>query len=287
MNICLKVNIQKNNAVKCAKRIINLLSGEGATILMKSDARHHFESYGYIKYYDHDDDLFASSDKAITVGGDGTIIHNARHAAENHIPLIGVNAGRVGFAAEIEPTEIQLLTKLLSNDYSVDKRMVLEIAVVKKDSKATYSCINDAVVSRGQLSRIIDMNLHVNQEKTTHYRADGLIFSTPTGSTAYSLSAGGPVVEPTMNCIILTPICPHSLVDRTVIFNGDTELSVMSESYSASDESYLTIDGQIVIPLSSNDKVIIKKSPLTFDMIRLKNRNFCKIVGEKLKERDD
>ncbi len=286
MNICLKVNVQKNIAVKCAKRIVNLLSGEGASILMKSDTRHYFESYGNIKYFDHDSDLFAAADKAVTVGGDGTIIHNARHAAENHIPIIGVNAGRVGFAAEVEPSEIQSLVRILEDDYTIDKRMVLEITVIKKDGKRVYSCINDAVISRGQLSRIIDMTLCVNEEKTSHYRADGLIFSTPTGSTAYSLSAGGPVVEPTMNCVILTPICPHSLTDRTVIFNGDSVLSVISESYSQNSESYLTIDGQIVIPLSSEDRVVIKKSPYVLEMIKLKKRNFYRIVGEKLKGRD-
>ena len=164
--------------------------------------------------------------------------------------------------------------------------MVIEVSVVKETSTKTFSCINDAVISRGQLSRIIDLNLYVDGEKTTHYSADGLIFATPTGSTAYSLSAGGPVVEPTMSCVVLTPICPHSLVDRTVIFNGNSVLSVYSESYGTS-ESYLTIDGQIVIPLSSRDKVIIKKSPYILKMISFKNKNFYRRVSEKLKERDD
>lgn len=164
--------------------------------------------------------------------------------------------------------------------------MVIEVSVVKETSTKTFSCINDAVISRGQLSRIIDLNLYVDGEKATHYSADGLIFATPTGSTAYSLSAGGPVVEPTMSCVVLTPICPHSLVDRTVIFNGNSVLSVYSESYGTS-ESYLTIDGQIVIPLSSRDKVIIKKSPYILKMISFKNKNFYRRVSEKLKERDD
>ncbi len=286
MNICLKVNTDKGHAVRCAKEIITLLTECGATILMKRDAKEHFESFKDIIYYKSDNELFANADKAVTVGGDGTIIHNARHAAENNIPLIGVNCGHLGFAAEIEPEEVSELKRLLTDDYTTDERMVIEVSVVKETGTKTFSCINDAVISRGQLSRIIDLNLYVDGEKATHYSADGLIFATPTGSTAYSLSAGGPVVEPTMSCVVLTPICPHSLVDRTVIFNGNSVLSVYSESYGTS-ESYLTIDGQIVIPLSSRDKVIIKKSPYILKMISFKNKNFYRRVSEKLKERDD
>ena len=254
---------------------------------MKWDAKNEFSEFSSIKYYNHDDDLFAASDAAITVGGDGTIIHNARHAAENGVPIVGVNAGRLGFAAELEPTEIDLLLKILDRDYKINKRMVLDVSVESPGGTKSFSCINDAVISRGQLSRIIDMSLCVNGERTTHYRADGLIFSTPTGSTAYSLSAGGPVVEPCMNCVVLTPICPHSLTARTLIFNEDSVLSVVSESYAEHEKSYLTIDGQIVIPLSVQDKVIIKKSKYVLDMISFKNRNFYRQVSEKLKERDE
>lgn len=287
MNICLKVNTDKDHAVKCAKEIITLLTGCGATILMKRDAKEHFESFKDIIYYKSDNELFANADKAVTVGGDGTIIHNARHAAENNIPLIGVNCGHLGFAAEIEPEEVSELKRLLTDDYTTDERMVIEVSVVKETGTKTFSCINDAVISRGQLSRIIDMSLCVNGEKTTHYRADGLIFSTPTGSTAYSLSAGGPVVEPSMDCIVLTPICSHSLVARTVVFSPESVLTAISESYAENEKSYLTIDGQIVIPLSSDDKVIIKKSKYVLDMISFKNRNFYRQVSEKLKERDE
>lgn len=287
MKICLKVNIDKSNAVECAKDIIHLLTQNGAEILMKSDAREHFEYFEGITYYDHDNDLFANSDKAITVGGDGTIIHNARHAAENNVPIVGVNCGRLGFAAELEPSEIKNLLRLLDDDYKINKRMVIDVTVVKKNETKTYSCINDAVISRGQLSRIIDMYLYVDGERTTHYRADGLIFATPTGSTAYSLSAGGPVVEPCMDCVVLTPICPHSLADRTVIFNGNSILSVSAESYTDNNKSYLTIDGQIVVPLTSEDRVIIKKSDYVLSMISFKNRNFYRQVSEKLKERDE
>lgn len=287
MKICLKVNIEKSNAVECAKDIIHLLTQNGAEILMKRDAREHFEYFEGITYYEHDNDLFASAEKAITVGGDGTIIHNARHAAENNIPIVGVNCGRLGFAAELEPSEIKTLLRLLDDDYRINKRMVIDVTVVKKNETKTYSCINDAVISRGQLSRIIDMYLYVDGERTTHYRADGLIFATPTGSTAYSLSAGGPVVEPCMDCVVLTPICPHSLADRTVIFNGNSVLSVSAESYTDNNKSYLTIDGQIVVPLTSEDRVIIKKSDYVLKMISFKNRNFYRQVSEKLKERDE
>ena len=125
MNICLKVNTDKGHAIKCAKEIITLLTECGATILMKRDAKEHFESFKDIIYYKSDNELFANADKAVTVGGDGTIIHNARHAAENNIPLIGVNCGHLGFAAEIEPEEVSELKRLLTDDYTTDERMVI------------------------------------------------------------------------------------------------------------------------------------------------------------------
>ncbi|MBQ9673850.1 MAG: NAD(+)/NADH kinase [Ruminococcus sp.] len=285
MNICLKVNVQKEKAVNYANEVINLLLENDVSVLMKEDVRDFFQNNELIHYYEDDNRLFSDADCVITVGGDGTIIHNALFAAKNNIPLVGVNAGRVGYAAEIEFSEINLLKKILKGDYEVEQRMILEVSIEKSDETLTYYCINEVVISRGQLSRIIDMTLFVNDEKTMNYRADGLIFATPTGSTAYSLSAGGPVVEPTMQCIVMTPICPYALMDKTLIFSEGTSLAVVANRHSAEDEkSYVTIDGQTVIPLSSKDKVTIRRSPLTLKLISLKKRNFCRLVGQKLKE---
>ena len=161
-----------------------------------------------ITYYFSLRQLLAHSDAAITVGGDGTIIHAAKYAAQTDTPLIGVNVGRLGFAADVETEEIDSLARLITGDYSVENRLLLDIEVIKDGVSRHYLAVNDAVVAHGQLSKIIDLTLSLDGEVISKYRADGLLFSTPTGSTAYSLSAGGPILSPQMRCILMTPVCP-------------------------------------------------------------------------------
>jgi len=158
--------------------------------------------------------------------------------------------------------------------------MTLEISVTHHDGTTeSYIAVNDAVISRGSLSRIIDLDVYVDDEKISNYRADGLLFSTPTGSTAYALSAGGPVIDPCLSLIELTPICPHSLTARTVIFKEDTKLSVVCNS---PDTTYLTIDGQISVSIQSTDRVCVSKSMYPLRVNILKPKNFYRVAGEKL-----
>lgn len=284
--IAIIVNLTKEKAISCGKSIINLLQEDGVTILMHSCSQQFFTDFS-VTYYESTNAMFEHCDAAVTIGGDGTIIHNAKFAALNQKPLIGVNVGRLGFAAELEPDEIMQLKRLVTGDFKLQKRMLLEVSVYKQNCQQTFIAVNDAVISRGNLSRIIDLSVYLKEENVVNYRADGLVISTPTGSTAYALSAGGPVIEPQMKCILLTPICSHSLYARSVVFSDEAVLTVFAAGPESGEYSYLTIDGQESLPLEPNDKVEIKMAKEKLELITLKDKNFYKLVSEKLKGRED
>ena len=269
MKIALIVNKDKEKAILIASKISKLLSSRGAQIVV--DKAH--------------DELFEDCDVAITVGGDGTIIHSAKHAAKYAKPMIGVNVGRLGFAAEVEPDNIADLLRILDNDYQIKNRMLLDVTIKHINGESeNYLAVNDATLSRGQLSRIIDISVSLDNSPISTYRADGILFSTPTGSTAYALSAGGPVIYPEMDCILLTPICPHSLISRSVVFDGN---AVLTAKVKVNDNSpaVLSIDGERNIDIRPEDLVVIKKSDKSLKLIKLYDRNFYQHLNEKLKER--
>lgn len=286
MNVALVVNTDKGKAVSCACDIAKLLQGRGARVFALSEAGvHGLLSDEPITFVDSHDELFSSCDFAITVGGDGTIIHSAKHAAEHDKPMIGVNVGRLGFAAEVEPDNINDLTRLLDGDFGLQNRMLLEATVIHEDgSEESYLVVNDATVARGQLSRIIDISVSLDNSEITAYHADGILFSTPTGSTAYSLSAGGPIVYPEMKCILLTPICPHSLISRSVVFDSS---AVLTATVSVRDDApaILSIDGELNIEITPRDTIKIKKSDKSLRLMTLYDRNFYQLLNEKLQER--
>lgn len=225
-------------------------------------------------------------DVAVVLGGDGSIIDAAHRLAGCDIPLIGVNFGRIGFLAEIEINEFALIDEILRGNYTIENRMMLEVSVVDSagGTKMRSLCLNDAVLSNGPVARLLTFNIYANGIKMQTCLADGMIASTPTGSTAYSLSAGGPVLEPTLNCICLTPICPHTLNNRPVILNGDSVIewnNILSKGTSV----YLTTDGRAVFELEKNDRVVIKKSEYQTGLIRVKDDGFLGVLRYKLSEK--
>ncbi len=284
MKVAIVVNLIKSEAISCAEKIYQLLHSNNAEVYMLSECKVLYNDC-QITYTDTIQELFETCDTAITVGGDGTIIHAAKYSAQHNVPLIGVNVGRVGFAADIETNEIELLSQILDGNYTKETRIIFDVEVIKNGVSKNYLAVNDAVIARGQLSRIIDLHLSVDGEEIAKYRADGLLFSTPTGSTAYSLSAGGPILAPEMDCILMTPVCPHSLFSRSVIFNGNSELSI-SVVIPKDCCCYLTIDGEKNVPIFAEDTVIIRKSELKLDLITINKRNFYRKLNEKLKERE-
>lgn len=285
MIVAVITNTSKTDAVCFLPKVIDKLLSLGITPSLCEKERALYNSDKIIYHQGHRQ-LVENSDIIITIGGDGTIIHMARHAAEFEKPLLGINFGRVGFVATLEPTELDKLSNLLTQQYTSQQRMLLKVTVEYEKSSTVLYAINDAVISRGSMSRMLDLSVSVNGKQTCNYRADGLIFSTPTGSTAYSLSAGGPVICPDIECILLTPICPHSLFSRSVIFKSEDVLRVQAcTGNNTENEAFLTVDGQHYLPLQENTKVTIEKYRKSFTLLSMEKKNFYTVLHEKLNER--
>jgi len=227
--------------------------------------------------------LFEIADMIITIGGDGTIIRYAKIAAQNGKPILGINAGRMGYLANIEQNELSLLSKLTTNDYKIEDRMMLSIEVFEDDRLVgKYSALNDAVVTSGFISRIIDISVTVEND-SINYRADGLIVSTPTGSTAYSMSAGGPIIDPTTESFCITPICSHSLSAKPILLGAKNEVLLKAYSKKRTD-IFLTVDGRKVAQLKPHTKVVLKRSEQSAKLVRLNDRSFYKTLSYKFKD---
>ena len=230
-----------------------------------------------------EDELYTLADVIITIGGDGTIIRYAKRAALDNKPVLGINAGRMGYLANIEQNELSLISKLKTKEYFVERRMMLSISVIENGKVINeFNALNDAVITSGFISRIIDVSVGVGGDYIS-YRADGLIISTPTGSTAYSMSAGGPIIDPLTQSICITPICSHSLSAKPILLGANNLLRVKAFSKKRTD-IYLTVDGRKVAPLKPYTEVQIKRSPKFAQMIRLNDRSFYKTLSNKFKD---
>ncbi|MDR0532074.1 MAG: NAD(+)/NADH kinase [Oscillospiraceae bacterium] len=220
----------------------------------------------------------ARCDAIVAIGGDGTILRAARLALPCQKPVLGVNAGRLGFLAGLERHEISALGRLATGDYLLERRMLLEVRVFDGDiCTHEQRCVNDAVISRYTISHLAELSVACGGHNLT-YRGDGVIFSTPTGSTAYGLSAGGPVVDPHIETILLTPICSHRLFSRTVVFAPDTLFSTEI----AQEGLCLTCDAEPPLPLQPGQRLTIRRAEESAQFIRLKTGHFLDILNEKL-----
>lgn len=236
----------------------------------------------YCPSYKHapEDELYRLADIIITIGGDGTIIRYAKRAAADGKPLLGINAGRMGYLANIEQSEYELLAKLKTGEYSIENRMMISVEV-RENGKTlgVFDALNDAVITSGYISRIIDVSASVEGD-SINYRADGLIVSTATGSTAYSMSAGGPIIDPSAECMLLTPICSHSLSAKPIMLNAAR--NVMLKAFSKKrTEIFLSVDGRKVANIRPYTEIYIKKSKNTVKLVRLNDRSFYKTLSLK------
>ncbi len=280
MKIALMPNLGKRDAEIHTANIITTLHGYGAEVLLHKPMEAHFGHLPVTVY----DDFFQMIDDCniiLAVGGDGTIIHAAKHGAKVDKPILGINLGRMGFVAGLEKDELNFLENLVRGDYKIEERMMLEVTYPVDGQIMTKEVINEAVLSRGALSKIVDFTVSSDEKVIGEYRADGLIVATPTGSTAYSLSAGGPVIDPAMDCILLTPVCPHSLFSRTVVFGGQTSLTIEGCSQYNSDV-FLTMDGEDGVQIFECEKVHFRRSDSRIKMIKLKQNSFLEVVKEKI-----
>lgn len=285
MKIGLIINVDKSQALICGEQIAKLMIDNGAELLLNNSVKEINVDTSKVTLFDSDEEVIKNSDIAITVGGDGTIIHNAKYAAAYKKPLIGVNMGRIGFVAGLEYYEIKELKKLLKGDYKIQRRMLLNVELKRGKKIERFLAVNEAAITRDVLKPIIDISVLLNNERIITYRADGMIFATPTGSTAYSFSSGGPVVEPDMDCILLTPLCPHALSSRQVVFREDSVLTAVVDNAERS-HSYLVVDGQTSVEIEKGDRITITKADEYLELIILKEKNFYTLLNEKLKEKN-
>jgi NAD+ kinase len=222
-------------------------------------------------------------DIMVVLGGDGTMLSVSRLIAGRDVPILGVNLGGLGFITEINKHEIfSALEQALQGTCPVEERMMLDALVIRESGEAgCFTALNDAVINKGALARIIEMETFVNDSYLTTYRADGLIISTPTGSTAYSLAAGGPILYPTLRSMVMTPICPHMLSNRPIVLPDDCVVRVALKS--ASESVYLTVDGQVGLKLQQGDVIEVRRSTSTAKMFAPCGHDYFNLLRTKLK----
>ena len=225
-----------------------------------------------------------NAELVICFGGDGTILHMAKSATRRNVPILGVNIGTMGFMAELESTELDQLSRLATDDYTLDKRMMLDV-VVQRDRDIIFHDIglNDVVITKGAIARIAHLSVKCDGVEAMQCGGDGIIVATPTGSTAYSLSAGGPIVEPEASNILITPICAHDVMSRCIVAS-DKRVITVEMVHNARRNAYLSVDGGKALRLNMGDVVTVRKSNLETKLIRLKDRSFYDVVNLKFKK---
>lgn len=276
----LVLNPTKTEAPQVARELIEWLGRRRVRVLMPT-AHARLARVPFLGV--EDEELSRQADCFIALGGDGTLLAAARLALAGDKPLFGVNLGQLGFLTEIElPDLYRGLDRLLSGDYRLEPRMALRGQLRRGDEvRGEFWALNDIVVSRGAFSRLIELRTYVEEDFVAAYPADGLIISTPTGSTAYSLAAGGPIVVPSLEVMILTPICPHTFYARPLVIGADREVKVIVEYEMA--DAMLTADGQRGYELCPGDEVRVSKAPTYLQLVKFGGRSFFEVMRQKLR----
>ena len=274
MRITVIANDRATGVKGALPSILDALYTIGAQVILPPDG---------VDFLSEDIDAYIEQgDVVVAVGGDGTIIHTAKRAAAYQKAVLGINGGRLGFMAGLEINELDKLRCLTDGNYEIETRMMLNVCILRDGIGVhTSTALNEAVVSRGTLSRMLQLQIQNGDDEVITYNADGVILSTPTGSTAYSLSAGGPVIDPALNCLLMTPVCPHSLHARSYIFNRDAKLTALVEKENA----LLTVDGEEVVALQAGDAVLVENAATEAKLIKLKPMSFYDVLTEKLLNR--
>jgi len=275
------VNHKKKKALDVAKKIVDWSNLKDIKVCIEkiegqsaiSDAVDCFQ-----------ESFLKKAELVISLGGDGTLLRAARLASLKNIPVFGINLGGLGFLTQIGTDELETcLDRLFRGEYFIEERMMLECSIKRKDNKGMnkFISLNDIVIGKGAFARLVCLATYVNDYYVITYSADGLVLSTSTGSTAYSLSAGGPIINPKIKCMLVTPICPHTLSARPLIIGENDRVRIDLES--VDEEVMLTIDGQVGFSLKYKDEVTVKKSRHKTKLITFKEKNFYTILREKLK----
>jgi NAD+ kinase len=263
--------------------IADYLKGRGAECICQGDSRPSEEQEDYL--YTNADDIPEDTDAIIVLGGDGTLIRAARDVRGTDIPLLGVNIGTLGFLTDADMTSVyNTLDCCIADNHIIDKRMMLQGEVYRNDELIyENTALNDIVINRCGTLRVIDFDVYVNDEYLNSYTADGVIVSTATGSTAYSLSAGGPIIQPNAKLIMITPICPHTLNKRSIIFGDDDEIVIkMGNNKGTEEERVATFDGEMVCKMITGDKIVIRKASIVTDLIKTNKMSFLQRIRNKM-----
>jgi NAD+ kinase len=278
----LRVNIvckrKKEAALAAARGIIDRYGSSADIALDEECAR----QIGYGKAFEPEH-VADNAELIVVLGGDGTLLSVARQVRGRDVPILAVNLGGLGFLTEISLEELpEMLTRVFAGDYRTSTRAMLDVAVERAGEEIfALSLLNDAVIAKDALARIINIETYVDNDYLTTFRGDGLIVSTPTGSTGYSLAAGGPILHPSLEQIVLTPICPHMLTNRPIIISR--EVKVRAKLVSPDEKVILTLDGQVGLPLDYMDEVVIRKSAFSVTLIQSEARGYFEMLRNKLK----
>lgn len=273
-------NFSKSNAFECTVEAVNELIKYDFEVLMDNCYKSEFDKNQNITFGDFDE-LAENTDIIIAIGGDGTILRASVYAAKYKKLLLGINTGRLGFMASLERGELSKLSLLNEGKYTVDRRMMLEISLEQDNKIEKYTALNDAVISKSSFAKLPDFEIYCEGKEVNKVRSDGIVFSTPTGSTAYALSAGGPIIEPDVRCIEVTHICAHSLFARTMIFSAEKKLELICRKYD-NNPVCLQVDGKKKTEIDNDSKLIITQSENYVDLIDINGSMFYRAIDEKL-----
>ena len=277
MQLAVCPNISKRRAGEIVDRIFNFYQNKNVRLVMPATEARHFrkDEYG-LPCVER-----VHVDMALSIGGDGTLLGVCRRFSGQNVPVCGINLGTLGFLADIEPRELESrLAKILAGQYRVENRLLLSGYIRNElGEKFLGNAINDVVITKGGVARMLRLGLHINQTHLMDYQADGIIVSSPTGSTAYSLSAGGPILNPTIRALLLTPICAHTFQMRPLIVNEDDEVLI---KISATQDVMVTLDGQVSHKIQPGDEVIVRKAKDSAHIVKFDDKNYYDVLKGKM-----
>ena len=279
LTIGLFPNTKKQSVGSVFGWMVQYFKDRGVRVLLSEDTA---QKMGYINLGCNLETMIKEITLGITLGGDGTLLNTAREIASAGIPICGINMGQLGFLTEVElPDLVPAMEKLINAEYQIDERLMLDAIIVRQGTAIHISsALNDVVISKSGVSRMIKLKLYVDDDLTANYAADGLIIATATGSTGYSLSAGGPIINPKLKVIVLTPICPHTLHAKSLVVSEEEEIKVTMVLNQ--DDAVLTIDGQKVYNLLPDDVVLIKRASFRAKFIKFNGRSYYETLRTKL-----
>ena len=286
MKIVVSPNPSRDKQFKNARQACSILKEAGAevSLCLPFDVDRSFEIPADLRFRDIQKEI-KTADLLICFGGDGTILHASKIATEHGIPILGVNIGTMGFIAELEAAELELLRKLPKGEYKLEERSMLDVTVVSgKQTLFHETALNDAVVTKGAIARVVQLSITCDGVEATSFSGDGVILCTPTGSTAYSMSAGGPIVEPSAKNFLITPICAHAMLAKSIVVAPSRVITVRVGKMGRHN-AFLSVDGGRAFRLNVGDEIVVKSSPKVTRLVRLKDTSFFELLNRKFLEK--